>query len=71
MIFVLFSFGFGTLCGCIDELVQAFSSRNPDILDVLLDTAGYLFSALTVYSIYFLFNLVLNLILRQKGKHRA
>ncbi len=71
IIFVLCSFGFGTLCGCVDEIVQAFSSRNPDVLDVLLDTAGYLFSAFTVYAIYFLINLVLNLIRRQKGKHRA
>lgn len=70
VIFILASLGFGTACACIDETIQFFSARTPDILDVLVDSAGYLFSVVLIYAVYFLVFLVLNLILRPRNKHR-
>ncbi len=71
LIFVFSSLPFGTVCAFIDEFIQFFSSRSPDIKDVLVDTVGYFSSLAIIYVLYFAIFLVLNLIARQKDKHRA
>ena len=71
LVFILASFVFGTLCACIDESIQIFSSRTPDIYDVMIDSLGYLISASAIYALYFAAFLVFNLILRRKNKHKA
>ena len=71
IIFLLSSLGFGTVCASIDETIQIFSSRTPDIKDVLVDTAGYLLSVFIIYAVYFLIYFVLNLIVRHRNKHRV
>ena len=71
LIFVIVSLIFGSVCALIDESIQFFSSRAPDIIDGIVDTSGYVSAIFAVYTVYFAIFLVLNLIARQRGKHRA
>jgi len=67
---MLSSLTFGTVLAVIDESIQILSSRTSDVVDILVDSLGYLISSVSIYCIYFIFFLVLNLILRHKSKHR-
>ena len=47
------SFVFGHLVAFADETIQIFSGRGPAILDVWIDTLGFVTSSVGVYAIFF------------------
>ncbi len=49
---------FGLITATLDETVQIFSKRGPSVKDIWIDMAGYSFSALTVFSVFFAATLV-------------
>ena len=51
--FVIYSVIISPITPLLDETVQIFSNRGPEIVDVWLDTAGYLSASLIVNLIFF------------------
>ena len=49
--FVFLSFGFGILIALLDETIQIFSKRGPEITDVWLDFFGFASFAVIVYTV--------------------
>ena len=49
--FVFLSFGFGILIALLDETIQIFSKRGPEITDVWLDFCGFASFAVIVYTV--------------------
>jgi VanZ family protein len=49
--FVFLSFGFGILIALLDETIQVFSKRGPEITDVWLDFFGFASFAVIVYTV--------------------
>lgn len=48
---VFLSFGFGILIALLDETIQVFSKRGPEITDVWLDFFGFASFAVIVYTV--------------------
>ena len=51
-IYVYLSVLASTLVPIIDETIQIYSGRGPSVIDVLIDTAGFLSAALIFYTVY-------------------
>ena len=51
----ILSFAFNFITAVIDETIQKFSGRMPDIKDVMLDMLGFLCVSIAVYFVYFAF----------------
>ena len=58
LVLSLLSVCIGALTGLIDESLQSFSSRAPEVVDVWVDTLGYFCATVAVVSVYFITRLV-------------
>lgn len=57
-LYVFLSYVIAPIVPLLDETIQFFSHRVPDVLDVWLDTAGYLSFATLVYAVSFVISVL-------------
>lgn len=58
---ILFGYPAAIITALLDETLQVFTGRGPDVKDVWLDFSGFLSSSLVIFGVFFLLILVIRL----------